>query len=148
LSLIEDEETARRLARAIMSDVTLYNGDTIAHAMDPERDLATEIEQARQLFQKRVAPRFYMVFEDGVRTWAADARARATPAVVAHRERVRDPVVASQERRNTETLEAAKRSRTVMLLTIVLLIAVAGAAFAFVSHARHDEAPGKHEGRR
>lgn len=148
MSLIEDEDAARRLARAIMSDVTLYNGDRIAHAMDPERDLATELEEARQLFQKRAAPKYYMLFEDVVRAWAADARARATPGVVAERERVRDPVVASQERRNAEALEAAKRARMVRLLAIVFLIAVAGAAFAFVSHRRHEDAPGKHEGRR
>jgi hypothetical protein len=147
--VIDDAEKAAKLSRAIISDIALYNGDRIAHAMDPERDLATEIEEGRRLFQSRVTPRFYMIFEDAVRGWAADARARATPAVVVARETAgRDPVLASQERRNAETLEAAKRTRTVTLLMVVLLVAVAGATFAFVSHERDHDAHGKHEGHR
>jgi len=74
--IIDDEDKARHLARALMSDITLYNSDKIAHALDPERELAESLEEGRQLFQARVAPRFYMVFEDAVHKWAARRRVR------------------------------------------------------------------------
>jgi len=154
LSLIEDEDKARRLAHAIIADITLYNGDRLAHAMDPERDLAEQLGEGRQLFQSRVAPRLYVLFEDAVHEWAANARARATPGALppapAPRRRetpIADPVRADQDRRNAETLDSVQRTRMVMILTVVL-IAVAVATFAFVSHERHQDAPDKHEGRR
>jgi len=142
LSLIEDEEGARRLARAIMSDVTLYNDARIARAIDPERDLATELEEARQLFQARVAPRFYMVFEDAVRRWAADARARAPQRSAV------EAAVEDQAHRRAEVVASTERTRTAMTFAlVVILIAVIGATVAFVAHEHHDT-PGKHEGHR
>lgn len=142
MSLIEDEEHARKLARAIMSDISLYNGDRIAHAMDPERDLAEELEEGRKLFQARVAPRFHVIFEDAVHTWAAEARSRATPGAPSARE---NRQVAVDEIQRELGGAEGNRTRTAMILVLVL-IAVAGATFAFVSHERHHDAPDKHEG--
>jgi hypothetical protein len=154
LSLIEEEDKARRLAHAIMADITLYNSDRLAHAMDPERDLAEQLEEGRQLFQSRVAPGLHAVFEDGVRKWASEARARATPGAPPppspppRRETpVVDPVREDQDRRNAEVMESAQRTRMVMILMVVL-IAVAGLTFALVSHERQHDAPDKHEGHR
>jgi hypothetical protein len=138
--LIDDAEQAGKLARALMSDVTLYNGDKLAHAYDPERDLAKELEEARELFQSRVAPKHHFVFEEAVRTWASEMRSRLTGEPV-------DPIREIKDRRNAQAIETANRSITVMALTLVLLVAIAGAVYAFVSHGHH-ETPDKHEGHR
>ena len=144
--LIHDAEHAAKLARAIMSDISLYNSDRLAHSFDPERDLAEEIEEGRKLFQARVEPELYVVFEDALRRWSADARARATPGAPAAKE-VRSAAVAEIQRElgGAEANASAQRTRMAMLLTIAL-IAVIGATIAFVSHERHHDAPEKHEG--
>ena len=58
MALIETEEAARRLARAIASDLLLYNEDKISEGIvndslfDALRD---EIEEGRALFKSRVS---------------------------------------------------------------------------------------------
>ena len=57
--LIDSPDRARRLARAIASDVTLYNEAKIAQgiANDSLFDLiAPEIQEGRALFKSRVTP--------------------------------------------------------------------------------------------
>lgn len=59
MALIETEEAARRLARAIASDLSLYNEEKIVEGV--KRDdlfdrLSEEIEEGRTLFKSRVAP--------------------------------------------------------------------------------------------
>ncbi len=58
MALIETEEAARRLARAIASDLSLYNEDKIAEGVKNDNlfDLmADEIKEGRDLFESRVA---------------------------------------------------------------------------------------------
>ncbi|NCQ59859.1 MAG: hypothetical protein GW913_04205 [Myxococcales bacterium] len=62
MALIETEEAARRLARAIASDLSLYNEEKIVDGV--KRDnlydaLAAEIEEGRALFKSRVSPDLY-----------------------------------------------------------------------------------------
>ncbi len=62
MALIETEEAARRLARAIASDLSLYNEDKIVEGVVGDRlfdALADEIEEGRALFKSRVAPELY-----------------------------------------------------------------------------------------
>ncbi len=63
MPLIETEEAARRLARAIASDVSLYNEEKITKGF--QRDdlfdaLKDEIEEGRQLFKSRVSEELYV----------------------------------------------------------------------------------------
>lgn len=62
MALIETEEAARRLARAIASDLSLYNEDKIVEGVTNDNlfeVLADEIEEGRALFKSRVAPDLY-----------------------------------------------------------------------------------------
>ncbi len=62
MPLIETEEAARRLARAIASDLSLYNEDKIVSGIQSDTlfdALAEEIEEGRALFKRRVSPELY-----------------------------------------------------------------------------------------
>src|SRR5271169_4641937 len=62
MPLIETEEAARRLARAIASDLSLYNEDKILAGIQNDNlfdSLAEEIEEGRALFQRRVSPELF-----------------------------------------------------------------------------------------
>ena len=62
MALIETEEAARRLARAIASDLSLYNEEKIVEGITQDRlfeKLTDEIEEGRALFKSRVAPQLY-----------------------------------------------------------------------------------------
>lgn len=59
MALIEDEKKAKRLARAISSDLSLYNEDKIADGIRNDNlfeVMAEEIQEGRELFESRVAP--------------------------------------------------------------------------------------------
>ena len=62
MPLIETEEAARRLARAIASDVSLYNEEKIVRGLEHDslfEELAEEIEEGRALYKSRVSPELY-----------------------------------------------------------------------------------------
>ena len=62
MPLIETEEAARRLARAIASDLSLYNEEKIVNGITNDTlfaALAEEIEDGRALYKRRVAPELY-----------------------------------------------------------------------------------------
>jgi hypothetical protein len=62
MPLIETEEAARRLARAIASDLSLYNEEKITRGIQDDSlfdQIADEIEEGRQLYKSRVAPLLY-----------------------------------------------------------------------------------------
>jgi len=59
MALIETEEAARRLARAIASDLSLYNEEKIMEGITKDTlftVLAEELEEGRALFKSRVSP--------------------------------------------------------------------------------------------
>jgi len=63
MALIETEEAARRLARAIASDLSLYNEEKITEGVTNDNlfdVLSDEIEEGRALFKSRVAPDLYV----------------------------------------------------------------------------------------
>lgn len=68
MRVIETEEAARRLARAIASDLSLYNEEKIIEGLQADNlyDLIEEeIEEGRELFRSRVTPDlFSMNFYD------------------------------------------------------------------------------------
>ena len=62
MPLIETEEAARRLARAIASDLSLYNEEKIVGGITHDNlfdSLAEEIEEGRALYKRRVSPELY-----------------------------------------------------------------------------------------
>ncbi len=62
MPLIETEEAARRLARAIASDLSLYNEEKITRGITEDKlftAISEEIEEGRALFKSRVAPELF-----------------------------------------------------------------------------------------
>ena len=62
MALIEIEEAARRLARAIASDLSLYNAEKIEKGVANDNlftELHGDIEEGRALFNSRVSPELY-----------------------------------------------------------------------------------------
>lgn len=64
MRLIETDEAAVRLARAIVHDIALYNAEAIAQGAD----LSEVIAEGRALYRGRVAERFHPFFEDALMT--------------------------------------------------------------------------------
>jgi predicted NBD/HSP70 family sugar kinase len=62
MALIENEEAARRLARAIASDISLYNEEKIVRGIQNDTlfdEITEQIEEGRALFNSRVSPGLY-----------------------------------------------------------------------------------------
>ncbi len=62
MPLIEAPEQAIRLARAICSDVSLYNEEKIVRSIEQDNffdALREELEEGRDLYRSRVAPDLY-----------------------------------------------------------------------------------------
>jgi hypothetical protein len=62
MPLIEAPEQAIRLARAICSDVSLYNEEKIVRSIEQDAffdALREELEEGRELYRSRVAPDLY-----------------------------------------------------------------------------------------
>ena len=62
MPLIETPEQAIRLARAICSDVSLYNEDKIVRGIEKDDffdALRDELEGGRELYRSRVSPELY-----------------------------------------------------------------------------------------
>jgi hypothetical protein len=61
-SLIDDPEKAMRLARAIASDISLYNEEKIVEGISNDTffdALTAELEEGRELYKSRVSPDLY-----------------------------------------------------------------------------------------
>ena len=59
MALIEAPEQAMRLARAICSDVSLYNEEKIVRSIEQDDffdAMRDELEEGRELYRSRVAP--------------------------------------------------------------------------------------------
>jgi hypothetical protein len=62
MPLIEAPEQAMRLARAICSDVSLYNEEKIVRSLEQDTffdALREELEEGRELYRSRVSPDLY-----------------------------------------------------------------------------------------
>jgi len=59
LALIDDPEAARRLSRAIVSDVALYNQPKVQEGIQNDNlfeVMADELDEGRKLYNSRVSP--------------------------------------------------------------------------------------------
>lgn len=62
MALIDAPEAARRLARAIASDLSLYNEEKITKGIENDTlfaEIDEEIEEGRALYKSRVSPDLY-----------------------------------------------------------------------------------------
>ena len=62
MPLIETPEQAIRLARAICSDVSLYNEEQVVRGIEQDNffeALRDELEEGRELYRSRVSPELY-----------------------------------------------------------------------------------------
>ncbi len=62
MPLIDSPEAAVRLARAICSDVSLYNEEKIVRGIEQDKFfdlLREELEEGRELYRSRVSPDLY-----------------------------------------------------------------------------------------
>ena len=62
MRIIETEEAARRLARAIASDLSLYNEEKILEGLQSDNlyeTLSDEIQEGEDLFRSRVTPELF-----------------------------------------------------------------------------------------
>jgi hypothetical protein len=62
MPLIDEPGKAIRLARAIASDISLYNEDKIREGIESDTffdAIAAELEEGRELYRSRVAPELY-----------------------------------------------------------------------------------------
>jgi hypothetical protein len=62
MRIIETEEAARRLARAIASDLSLYNEEKILEGLQSDNlyeTLSDEIHEGEELFRSRVTPELF-----------------------------------------------------------------------------------------
>lgn len=62
MALIEEPEKAMRLARAIASDISLYNEEKIRTGIENDTffdAIAGELDEGRQLYKSRVSPALY-----------------------------------------------------------------------------------------
>jgi hypothetical protein len=82
MSLIEQETAARRLARAILTDIHLYNSD----AVTSRGDLTEQIGEGRGLYRSRVTESLHALFETELSagTLAGLDRAAPRPAPTTH----------------------------------------------------------------
>ncbi|MBN1880575.1 MAG: hypothetical protein JW885_00250 [Deltaproteobacteria bacterium] len=59
MSLITDPEAAKRLARTIISDITLYNKEKVLEGLENDNlfdVLKKELDQGRRVYESRVSP--------------------------------------------------------------------------------------------
>lgn len=66
MALIHDEAQARRLARAVVADIRLYNAEALAAGTAGQA-----IEEGRALFNSRVDPRLQGLFDEALSGVAA-----------------------------------------------------------------------------
>ncbi len=62
MALIDQPEKAMRLARAIASDISLYNEEKIKEGIEQDTffdALSAELEEGRELYKSRVIPHLY-----------------------------------------------------------------------------------------
>lgn len=67
MSRIDNPEQARRLARSIASDIAAYNEKklhTIGPGVDPLAVLTEEVREGRVLFQNRVEPALFPLYDE------------------------------------------------------------------------------------
>ncbi len=62
MAVIEEPEKAMRLARAIASDISLYNEEKIKEGIENDTffdAVAAELEEGRELYKSRLSPELY-----------------------------------------------------------------------------------------
>jgi hypothetical protein len=114
MSVINTEEAARRLARVILSDIELYNGEKIRAG----QDLRREINEGYKLFRSRVAPELVSIFAAAVSQKRFGAQFVPPPPPAPRPPWPRPTVPQSSDQEAVDTVEAAKRLAALILLEV------------------------------
>jgi hypothetical protein len=101
VALITEDEKATRLARAILADIQLYNHDAIAEA-SPQ--LNNAIAEGRGLFQSRVDPSLYALFENALADSSLAPWGRSGNANAPYRPPPMAPPAPQEPRANTAVI--------------------------------------------
>ena len=131
--MIDDPQAARRLARAISSDVVLYNGDAVRAA--PPADRATilrePVSEARQLYISRVIPELLPIFDEEITRFCEQLESGPlsfdAPMPAPH---VHPPVERAERMREPEPVGGGGGLNVV--LVALALVAIAGLAGWFL----------------
>ena len=62
MAVIEEPDKAMRLARAIASDISLYNEDKIKEGIETDTffdTVASELDEGRELYRSRLSPELF-----------------------------------------------------------------------------------------
>lgn len=126
-AVIDDEDKAQRLARAICADVMLYNGAAKDAPRDQRRALiAAPVQEGRALFASRASPRLAHVFEEAVAELVSGPLGIEAPGAGAR--------VASPARAPTSidppSPEGSSSNKLVIVVAVLLVIAAAVAFLA------------------
>jgi hypothetical protein len=134
--LIQSREAAVRLARAIASDILLYNHEAIGAG----KDVTQEIADGYELFRSRVDPGLHEIFQPTFEDMMRRAHPAPRPArgPAPHPERPSGPTVHSRPKervrraqRDLRLEDDGSRARAVGLAAVVLA-AVAVAAISLL----------------
>src|SRR5512140_2839363 len=75
--VIEDRKEAERLAAALLDEITADNTERVRTSRDLTGDLAKDIDDARAVFEARVAEPLRPVFDEELLPWQGRAKDRA-----------------------------------------------------------------------
>ncbi len=132
--MINDEQAATKLARAILADITLYNRERYDSARDRFHELKDELAEGRELFRQRVAAMHYHVFDREARAWAKhDPRDEA----VAEKP---GPPAPKEERDGAKKRDEAETNKLIVMGVIIFVALMVAFGLAEYVGAKREEA--------
>lgn len=124
--MVDDEDKARRLAKAICADVMLYNAAVKEAPLNERAGLISgPISEGRALYLSRVSPRLAGLFEAEVAASVADPLG-VTPASIHTSQAPRPPALLA-----APVLPQASGGNGLVIAVAVLLLVASIAAFFF-----------------
>ena len=122
--MIDDEDKARRLARAVCSDVMLYNAEVKA-APQPERAklISGPMKEGRELYLARVSPGLGWVFDEVATELVAQPLEIDPRAIVDELPPAPHPPVRTSER--APPVRPERGNLAVLIVAAIILVATA-----------------------
>jgi hypothetical protein len=124
--LIDDENKARRLARAVCTDVMLYN-PSVKDAPQPERAklISGPMKEGRELYAARVSPALTWVFDEAVTELVAKPLDIDARAIVDELPAAPHPPVRAMASVQPEAGRPERGNLAVLIVGAIILVATA-----------------------